>query len=499
MVKRQLILVSNIITLLLIGSFNLAIASTMQPKLILILDKNESILGRPIRAELYGISLKTKISDVKLSRLEKDFGVVVDYIVHDTLDKRWPNSNVQILKFKLYPRRMGNLIVPHLTDNNINSNTTNIIIKSGTTSVPKIQISTRTPYERQQIIVQASIESNDSTSRLSVKENISINGATISTLPFAREKKSNGNYILRIGWSIMPLKTGEIELKLPPIEYSVSGVSRKQFHLPYKNIDIKALPAYLPPTITVGGLQIKSYLPTAWALQTDSVVYWNIELSGQVNNTYSLPAVLRQIKSTNHVKFFPADINRYKEATTNNFTSTTKYTIPFKISNSGFTKLPDIKVQYFDPNGEKIKTLVHKTKSIFVLSLFWRAILGVVWLALLLYIINVVYKKALKIKNSLKKRNNALALLAKTQSIEEVKESIKLLSDAESWPQNSTLKQWATYWSGKYKVEDNFEDFINDLSLCFYNPEKNRLQSELSLKLLQLVKNRKHKKRFFIG
>jgi len=73
--KNIKINLKNLIVLVLtLLSSNICLASASAsastkltyPQLILITDKEESELGRPIRAELYGISLKTKIANIKL-------------------------------------------------------------------------------------------------------------------------------------------------------------------------------------------------------------------------------------------------------------------------------------------------------------------------------------------------------------------------------------------------------------------------------------------------
>lgn len=478
--------------LVLVNNTCFASLPTMEPKLILFTDVTESALGRPIRAELYGISLKTKITNIKLNHLNKNFGVVVDYTINDTSDKRWPNQPVQILKLKLYPRQTGSVLIPRLGYNNVRSQEKMIRITKGKTGEPEIRLSANTPYERQQIIVLVTITSNNSTARLSIKKNIEINGFESATLPFKRLKKQNGTYQLQIGWALTALKSGRLKLELPAIEYSINGVSRKQFYLSTKSIYIKPLPLYLPLTIPIGKVTIQSQLSHDGLLQSDSLFYWNIKLNGNLNNAYSLPPILRQIKSTGHIKILPITSERSLQATENSLISTVAHSIPFKALKSGFLKLPKIKLQYFDPDDGKIKILFHQNKRVFVLTFFWRSLLTVLMISFLAYALNASYKTWQRFKFSKFKRQQAIRILQEDHdNIKKVRESIRLLSEAEYWPKNSSMSQWGKYWVNKYQVNNDFESLINMLSACFYSKKTSCNTNELSLRLLELIQNRK--------
>ena len=464
----------------------------MEPKLILFTDVTKSTLGRPIRVELYGISLKTKITNIKLNHLNKNFGVVVDYTINDISDKRWPNQSVQILKLKLYPRQTGSILIPRIRYNNIHSDEKIIRITKGKTGEPKIRLSANSPYERQQIIALVTITANDSTARLSIKKNFEINDFESAILPFKRLKNKNGTYQLQIGWALTALKSGRLKLELPAIEYSISGVSRKQFHLPAKSIYIKPLPLYLPPTIPVGKITIQSQLSHNGLLRSDSLIYWDIKLKGNLNNAYSLPPILRQIKSTEHTKFSHITSERSLQATENSLASTVVHSIPFKALESGFLKLPEIKLQYFDPGDGKIKILLHQNKGFFVLTFFWRSLLTVLIILILSYALNTSYKTWQRFKFSKFKRQQAIQILQEDQSdLKKVRESIRLLSEAEYWPKNSSMSQWGKCWVNKYQVNNDFESLINMLSAYFYNKKTNCDANELSLRLLELIQNRK--------
>lgn len=461
-----------------------------EKQLVLIIEKTESELGRPIRADLYGINLKTKISDINLSELKKYFGITIDYIINNTIDERWKNQNIQLLKFKIYPKNIGEIVIPQIMAENVSSDKKTIYIRKGKTSEPKISLGTKNPYEQQQFIAHVKILSPDPTSRLSINKKSLIDNFESKPLEFKRTKNKYGEYELIIGWALTPLKSGKFKLKLPEIDYSVSGVLRKKFYLASIPISIKALPSYLPPTTTIGNVFIESSAPQKYWLRSNSINYWNIKLTGNLNDTYKLPPILRQIKNSSKISFFPASSTRTLKIEGNDLISEVNYSIPFKALNSGFLNFPNIQLQFFEPKSGKIITLTHKEKNIFILSLFWEILLAIFILFITLYTTKFYYIKWKKLKHSKIKREYAVQLL-KNNNIRSLREAIKLLIESEFWPRNITINQWAGYWVEKYKVSDTFDDFIDALSSSFYSASDNHNINELSLQLQKLIINKK--------
>lgn len=473
--------------LMLLLTNNISYAAS---QLILFTDKTEGTLGRPIRAELYGISLTTKITNINLNGLSKEFGVVPDYVINDTTDKRWPNQSIQILKLKLYPRKTGEILIPAVSTKYAKSKNKRININKGQTGIPQLSLSTNNPFQREQIIALFTISSPDSTSRLSIKQNMEITGFESTPLQFKRIKKPNGSYQLQIGWTLSALQSGSLKLEFPPVEYSVSGVSRKQFYLPQQTIKIKALPSYLPPTIPVGNINIQSHFSQNGILQPDNISYWNIKLSGKQNNAYSLPAILKQIKSNNNVKFLPVNSERITKTTTERSISSVTHSIPFKAQASGLLKLPEIQLQYFDPLSEKIKTKNLQAKSIIVLSLFWKSLILIIMFISLSYLLWQSYKLWKKHHLAKTRRNIAIQILQKYTTITDIRKSIHLVAESEYWSENLTIRQWGDLWRTKYKVNDDFNELINQLNFCIYRAKDNCNINKLNQQLLLLIKNR---------
>ena len=72
MVRKQIINIGVVSLLVLLSYFNANVAFSETSKLFLFIEKSDYILGRPIRAEIYGVALKTKITDINLSKLNEN-------------------------------------------------------------------------------------------------------------------------------------------------------------------------------------------------------------------------------------------------------------------------------------------------------------------------------------------------------------------------------------------------------------------------------------------
>ena len=460
------------------------------PQLKVYTNKVETELGRPLRVELIGIDLKEKISELNLRSLNKHFGVVADYFVADASDPRWPNNTVQILNLKLYPRKTGLLTIPALRINRIQSKPINIKSYKGKTSIPKVSLSADAPYIRQQIIATINLTSTVPTSRLSVSKDENIKGFESQPLTFKRTKRKDGRYLLQIGWAITALKSGTQALQLPPVEYSISGVSRKRFFLPSTILKIKPIPTYLPPTIPVGKISIQSQLKQRYFLSTDAIYYWKLTLEGQLNNSYRLPPVLRQIKNNRKMKFLPVNSQRSVNTTNKTLTSRVSHSIPFKATASGELSFPQIRLQYFDPGSGTIKSVIHQAGNIFVLSLFWKIATSILTLLFLAWLFVQARKKWQRVQFTKLKYQQAITLLTEEENAQAIRASLKLIAEAEYWNTNMTITQWCQLWRGKYKTDSNFNLSCAELSSSCYQLQSNNVSIDASKKFLNLIKNK---------
>jgi len=461
--------------------------SVADSRLILVLDKTQSELGRPIRAEIIALSIKKSLNEIDFKVLEENFGVITEYATSGINDARWPQQDVQQLKFKIYPRHSGKLIVPKLHIEQLSTKEISINVTDSSYAKPNFKLSENTAFQRQQITAKFTVLSSELSARLSISKSDEIKNFESTPLAFKRTKQKNGLYLLQAGWVISGFKSGQQIINFPPIEYSVSGVLRKKYFLPLQKINIKKLPNYIPPTLPVGKVSLTSELSQSGILPSDSLLYWKVKLSGDFQNAYQLPSILRQIKSHHNVKFYPANSERIQNIQTGKVSSSVAHSIPLVFLNSGFQQLPTLTIKYYDPVAEKISEYTLFGKTVFSLSYFLQVVVLLLLIISFLPIIKRIRAKWQQYNLSKKYRRQAIQLLESISNKYQLKESIVLLSLAEKWPENITVSQWYEMWLGKYHKQKYDQEFILSLSNILYS-ETQATYDEL-LHISSLLKN----------
>jgi hypothetical protein len=464
--------------------FALALAglAQAQPQLKLILDKSEVQLGRHITAKLYGIDLPTRLSEINTQALSEDFGLVILESSEDDEDdnivRLWPNRRVQTMQFALYPRRSGALTIPELNLAGTYTQTQTVQVSQSTKKTrdgeiaieQEIVISTQHPWERQQVRIAMTITSADQFISLRT-ETPRITGFEVFALPESSQQiRRNGVDYTRIstGWVLFPLTAGTHTLDLPAIELRKSGRTQRTFYLPKQTLKIKALPPYIPPTMPVGKIDVSASLNTGHTLFPETLYYWNVSLSGTGVSPHWLPPVLRQIKTNDDVHFLPTDSEQAIDFNQSGMQSQITHRIPFKAKHNGRLKLPDLRIQYFAPDTGKIETITYQPKIPFVLSMGWRLLIAAFLCLLLFRAGQLLYQR---IAHSVKRhrlRQSAFQQIKTATSADDIRHGLSMLSAAENWPTNLTLRQWAAHWKNSYKVNAHFDPAFNWLSQACY-------------------------------
>jgi hypothetical protein len=447
------------------------------PQVLLIIDKTEIQLGHHIVAELYGINLQEKLINIDLRELEKKFGMIIEETTEETEDPRWPDQPVQLIQLKLYPRQVGKLTIPILGLAGIHSKSQPILVKSGInksrtgdTNIRRdIKISSTQSWERQQVVIEMTVTTTDTFVSLRSEEP-KIPGFEVFILSESTEKiQRNGTEysVLRIGWALFPLSEGQYNIDIPPIEYRKSGRALRTYFLPQQNLNVKALPPYIPPTMPVGKINIASSLKSGGLIFPDTLSYWDIELTGHGVSPNWMPPVLRQINSNADIRFFPTNTQHKKTATKGTLQSQVLHHIPFKPVVSGRLNLPALRVQYFDPDSGRIMTTTHQLQSTVVLGMTWRLIIGILLCLFLLWTGKSLYEKFCFIQL----RQNAVDLIEKASTIVDIRKAITILARAEGWPANMTLRNWTRHWRSHFNVNDDFDVLMKQLSKASYSKD----------------------------
>jgi hypothetical protein len=475
MVRVHLLIASFV---LLISGLATAAPQSETPALQWKLDKETLQLGHHIRAELYGIGLRGKLSDISLQPLQEQFGFTLEETIGEMEDPRWPQQRVQRLLLKLYPRHTGTLTLPTLSGGGARSQSHSITVTAGINQSrggdspieQHISVSSTQPWQRQQVRIEMEIITSDRFATLQAATP-EITGFEVFALPAGSETlQRDGKELnrLHIGWSLFPLSSGPYTLDLPPIEYRKSGRSTRIYYLPRQTIEVKALPPYIPPTMPVGRIELASSLEAGPWLEPQTLGFWHLTLTGNGVSPSWMPPVLHHLHSDKALRFLPAKSELTPTATRNGLQSRITHHIPFKPGTNGRVKLPTLHIQYFDPYSGKILATTYHPPFAYSISMTWRALLiGLSGLAILLAG-KILYSKLCQLVRRRRLRQAALAEIATASSAMNIRKALKLFSEAEGWPANMTLRDWARHWATRHRRSNDIDILIERLSLACY-------------------------------
>lgn len=466
--------------LYVIGLFMLLPSYAMAaPQLLFILHKTEIQLGHPIDAELYGIDLRAKLTDIELRDLKEMFGVTLQESSGEIEDPRWPGRPVQMMRFKLYPRQTGNLIVPELNISGAKSKPQTVLvtpgIKKSRNGVMDIQrelrISTAQPWERQQVIIEVEVIAEDAFASLHSRQ-LNIPGFDVFSIPASVDKNSaddSGRLVMRIGWVLLPLTAGQYLIDVPPVEYRKSGQAERTYYFPKQTINVKALPPYIPPTMPVGRIHMTSRLQSDTLFLPGLLSYWDVTLTGNGISPNWIPPISQQIKSNNDMQFFPATAARVPFVNRDGLHGEVSYHIPFKPIRSGRLNLPSLRIQYFDPENAKIMIAKYQPQPALVFSMTLRIIVGGLLLLTLFWTGKYLYGKFCLLWQRHRLRQAAISGITQAQSVVELRMALNLLAKAKGWPINMTLRHFASHCRNKAKASNDLFDLLNQLSHACYS------------------------------
>lgn len=465
------------------------------PQLVLVADKTELQLGHPIKLVLFAVEISARLSAIDLHALNEDFGVTIEESSTSIEDARWPNAKVQMLRLKLYPRRLGDITLPALHLDGQQSAPQRIHVSAGLTRGRNgeqplrrdITLSTRQPWERQQVIIHMTVTSADKFATLRAEEKLQAAGFEVFPLPntSSKTRQDGKEYTAyHIGWALVPLTAGHQHIILPPVTLHQSGRVTRIYYAPRQDVDVKALPPYIPPTMPVGKVSLSARLSVTDWLSTDSLAYWQLTVTGSGVSHHWLPPVLRQLQSAADVRFLSATSERQTETDAHGVHSTVLHRIPFKALASGWLNLPTLRLQYFNPATGRIVDAIYQPPSAFALSRACSLILGTATGLLALWLLWTLWRKIADISARHRKRRAALAQIAAATNMRELRQALTVVAEAEGWPGNLTLRDWGLRWRSRVAAGETMDAILQQLARACYGGEQIQDFSDIQSRLL---------------
>ncbi|MBD3620033.1 MAG: BatD family protein [Chromatiales bacterium] len=324
------------------------------------------------------------------------------------------------------------------------------------------RLSDETPWTREAIYLMVEVADAD---RFAVLETEApqLPGMEAVLLPYTRE---GGR--LRIGWALFAQAPGAYRVELPPVRYRLGGVTEHSHQVPPQVVSVRALPSYIPPTLSVGEVRIASTVEPAGLLRPGRLAYWRIRLAGDAVLPEALPHVLQQIESTADVEFLAPRSRRQMTPGAGGVHGEVVHEVPFKPRGSGLVRLPALEYQYFDPATGRLARVRHAPPTVLALAPGWRLLAGLFLLAL---VAAGGYTAGRRLHRAWRRHRGCAAALRRLAVAGDATAVLRALQDharAAGRPAGPGLEAWLAGWEAVHGEDGRLAGWLGQLAAIRY-------------------------------
>lgn len=431
-------------------------------------------LGKPLTLTLRCTTLSTVLDTLSLSALQESFAIKP--LAGPAINKQTRQQSWQL---RLYAYNTGRITIPSFMFAGATSNPMIINVtpafdaKTQAPIVISTAISTVTPWYKQQVLVTHTFttaapivvfDTPEITLANAKAIPLLVNRELISTQPSALTRHT-------VGWAVFPVQHGTQSIELPPVAYVRDGVRSHLFYQKPLLLQVKPLPAYLPATLPVGKLQLSLRSYPGRFIFSQQLVESQVQLAADGMLAADLPVLTPQMRSSDAITVHPLAQHTQQTATALGINTVADYRVPFSLRSQGLQQLPELRVQYFDPDTGKIHTDEITWPRFMVINPWLAAVIGLVVTLLLLRSADYLLKILRRQWFCLQGYRQAMLQLASATTPQAIKQVLISIAMAEHWPANLTLQQWQRHWQTRH-ARINFNDtVVNELSQSLYRAD----------------------------
>lgn len=432
--------------------------------------------GEILQGRIIALDTATALTDIDLSPLYDNFAVVAhEGDLGEDDAQRYSRVKTQVLDLQLYPRRTGKLAIPALKLDEAQSTAQTVDVDPASVQGGEINIdmhaSAQHLWQRQQFVVNVEVKSLQQFFTLETAA-FTLPGFEVMPLKMHREPvKGDSHYRTRVtmGWVLFPLLGGNYQLDLPMIGYRYSGRIQRRFRLPRIALEVRDLPAYVPPNMPVARVSIASSVTPPGRLQAGHLSYWTITLKAKGTLPYWLPPVLSNVQSSDGIEFLPAESQRSVQLDNNGAEASVVHQLPFKALGSGSVKLPSLKLQYFDPVAGRIEAVHYRAPQRLALSTSVIGLLALCLAAVLIWATRLLLRRARQILKRERQTSHALSIIESAATAGDIITGLRFYAVAQGWPTNLGVTGFAELWQLYFYRTDTLHNALQDLSRAIYS------------------------------
>lgn len=304
------------------------------------------------------------------------------------------------------------------------------------------QLSDSSIWQREAIVLEVRAKGTGLSSFAHLQtDKLKIPNMDVIPLPAKNQRQGKEDHReLSLRWKLIPHSTGVQNITLKEIYYSLNGGKQKKWQPEPLQIDVRALPPYLPPTFPVGDITMSSHYEKSGWLSPGGLLMWHLKIESDSVSQAQFPTIIRQISKANDLEVLPAKTSL---KTTENGRFMMEYTIPLKPKSTGRLDIPALQWQWFDPNTAKLQKDHYQPPRPWVLA-WWQRIL-IALSALLLF--SVVARQMYLFERKRSRRWQARKRLWQAINAQQgIDQAMGECAEAHDWPKNLSIQQWLKHW-----------------------------------------------------
>lgn len=406
----------------------------------------------------------------------------------------------QTLRLLLNPRYSGDVTLPPLWFAGERSDPLPLQIGTaedgGQPLAVSVSISQTEVWQRQQVLVRVQVRSHERYYHLQA-DPFRHPGLHVVPLPSETiQDARSGRTVRRAGWALYPTSAGTLEVELPPIQYRRGGRNQARFALPRLIIEARALPPYVPADLPVGSISLQSQRRTPGLLDTGSLSFWVVEVRGRDLPAAWLPSPLGPVRDNRALQFLAPEAEYQQQANDHGLVSTAHYRIPFSARRSGPLQLPELSLQYFDPESGRLVRVTAAPERAWVLGQSWRAAL-LALAVLLAALLGAGWLRRVRAYRAWRRnRQEMLWAVARAADARELRRALGQWGRRQGWRLDGSLSTWWKFFDLHYRrVDPELPTLLSGLNRAEFSPHQGAEFEPLRAALLPALRKARRRRR----
>jgi len=462
-------------------------------------DKHALVLGESLVLEVTGraIGVTAPLERLTLDALYADFEVQDVSRNIQAVTRDGQVETTQTLTATLYPLRSGRLKIPGLDITHASSPALDIVVHEAGAAIPRVLlragVEPNPPHVRETALLYLDVYDNGSLVWAAVEAPTAPGLYLRELAQSRREARIDGESfkVVRHAWAATPLRDGDHSIQFPLLRANKFGV-RLRYAAPPLKFAVQAVPAYVPVMVPVGPAPVLRAETLSQDIVVNRPMNWQFSVSGAGLSANGLAQIIAMTQgAAPGIDFYAPKIEAEDATRSRTLNQTFRVTLPFQAQRSGDLELPELSIPYFDPQLERLTSVVLAKQRITAVSPARQVLLWIGGAGLGILVLAWPVWRALVALRRQHSRRRGLRRIARAQEIRELKTALLEFdaSGAENYQTSTTLQQWLRETSVTHKVDTDLRAWVVQLERNCYSANTAGLNfQELKCTLLQNLK-----------